>query len=369
MAAQVHSYGTTETETARGRVLVVDDERPLRGAFERILTAGGYQCRTAASVAEARVVLDEWPADLVLTDVRMPGEDGIALLRHVHQHQPATPVILLTGFAEQDAEADVVRYGASGYLSKPCPPNTVLVNVAAAIGRRDRVAQTLARADALEITVAQRERELDEALDAVTQAAGALHRSEEETVDRLAIAAEWRDGWTGAHLRTMSLRTARLAMLLGHDEEFVEAVRVASKLHDIGKVGLPDAVLLSKNVYTPEERAIMQQHSVMGARMLEESASPLIRLGAQIAVAHHEWWNGSGYPYGISGSAIPEPARIAAVADVFDALRSERPYKTAFELERSVDTMRALRAVQFDPEILDVFLADIADNGDVVLPS
>ncbi len=184
--------------------------------------------------------------------------------------------------------------------------------------------------------------------------------AQEETVIRLALAAEWRDPCTGVHLQRMSTHTARLAELAGVASDDVEHLRIASQMHDIGKISIPDAILLKPGPLTAEERAVMQGHAQAGYDMLLDSDSPLLAIGAIVALTHHEWFDGTGYPHGLVGDAIPLAGRIVAIADVYDALQSERPYKRAFSQRESVEIMTESRGTHFDPALLDLFLADLS---------
>ena len=176
---------------------------------------------------------------------------------------------------------------------------------------------------------------------------------------RVAVAAEWRDPDIDRHLQRVSTHAARLAVLAGLPPADVELLRLASQLHDIGKVDIPDAVALKPRLLTEEERLIMQGHTETGFKMLEGSDSPLLRLGSVIALSHHERYDGTGYPHGLVGGAIPLEGRIVAIADVFDALRSRRPYKQAYSKKESLEILRSRRRTQLDPELLDLFITDL----------
>jgi len=340
-------------------LLVVDDEEPIRRVLARILTRAGYGCTTAQDVGDARRKLAEQPFDLVLSDVMMPDESGFSLLAFVKEEYPDTAVIMVTAVDDPRAAEPVAKNGAYGYLIKPFEPSAILINVAAALHRRDEALSQRLRSAELESTLSSAGKELEDALDRLRVADAAWTASQEETVDRLAQAAEWRDSATGQHLQHMSVYVARLAVQVGLPADQVEQLRIASKMHDVGKIALPDDVLLKRGKFTDEERAIMQQHSEIGARMLESSDSPLLRLAAEVALTHHEHFDGSGYPRGLVGASIPLEGRIVAVADVYDALRSERPYKLAFSIEQSVEILTGERGTLLDPELVDLFIEDL----------
>lgn len=345
----------SEVETRR--ILVVDDEAPIRRALARVLDGAGYECDTASNVADARRLLDTAPFAVVLCDVMMPDESGFSLLAYAHNVYPEVAVIMVTAVDDPRAAEPVARNGAYGYIIKPFDSSAILINVAGALERRAGTILERRRRQALERTVATRTEELSEALQLLSAGDKALMASQEETVVRLALAAEWRDPSTGRHLEQMSVHTARLATLAGFDSAAGEQLRIASKMHDIGKVALPDDVLLKPGRLTDSERVVMQVHAEIGARMLDGSQSPLLQLAAIVALTHHERWDGSGYPRGLTGAEIPLPGRIVAVADVYDALRSERPYKPAFSVEESMAILRQGRGAHLDPDLVDLFVA------------
>jgi putative two-component system response regulator len=345
--------------TTPATVLVVDDEAPLRRALVRMLRGAGYECLDAPDARAARSVLERHAVDLVLSDVNMPGEDGFSLLRWVAAHRPGLGVILVTGVADVRAAIPAAEHGALGYVLKPFETSEILVNVATALTRCARE-----RASSDEVRLLRKDSEertglLEEAVAKLAVSERTVAALHEETVLRLATVAEWRDPHTGAHLQSMSRLSMQLAQALGLPGEQVDMVRVASLLHDLGKVAVPDAILLKPGPLTVEERAVMQEHSATGAAMLRGSDLEILQLGARIALTHHERWDGTGYPQGLAGTDIPLEARIVSIADVFDALSSERPYKPAWSRDRVVATLVAGRGTQFDPELLDVFLSEV----------
>jgi len=316
----------------------------------------------AANVPEARRMLSEEPFDLVLSDVMMPEESGFSLLAHVRETYPDTAVIMVTAVDDPRTAEPVAKNGAYGYLIKPFEPSAILINVAAALHRRDETLSQQLRNAELEKSVTSAGKELEDALDRLSIADAAWTASQEETVDRLAQAAEWRDPATGHHLQQMSIYVARLATTVGLPAEQVEQLRIASKMHDVGKIALPDDVLLKQGTFTPEERLIMQKHSEIGARMLEGSDSALLKLAAEVALTHHEHYDGGGYPRGLAGTALPLEGRIVAVGDVYDALRSERPYKMAYSVDRSVEILSGERGTLLDPELVDLFIEKVVEH-------
>jgi putative nucleotidyltransferase with HDIG domain len=258
-------------------------------------------------------------------------------------------VIMVTALADVRAAEPAARYGALGYVLKPFLSSEILINVATALTRRDR---EQARLD--ERTIA-----LDHAVRQLSLAEQTVQALHEETVLRLATVAEWRDPCTGEHLQSMSHLSGQLAIAAGLAAPQVDLVRVASMLHDLGKVAVPDTILLKEGPLTLAERAVMQEHSETGAAMLRGSSLEVLQTGALIALTHHERWDGGGYPRGLARTEIPLEARIVAIADVYDALSSVRPYKPAWPQDRVVATLLAGRGSQFDPDLLDLFLTQV----------
>ena len=340
-------------------ILVVDDEEALRKLLVRILTSAGHRCSTAACADEARAVLDREPVDLVLSDVNMPGENGFSLLRWISEQHPGVGVIMVTALADVRAAQPAAEHGALGYVLKPFEASEILVNVATALTRLSREREVTDHVRLLRKDAEERSGLLQDAIARLAISEQTVELLHEETVLRLATVAEWRDPCTGTHLQSMSGMSAQLARAVGLTQPQVDTIRVASLLHDMGKVAVPDAVLLKAGPLTVEERAIMQEHSTIGSQMLAGSTSEVMQLGARIALTHHERWDGTGYPAGLKGDAIPFEARIVSIADVYDALTSERPYKPAWSKDRAVATMIGARGTQFDPELLDVFVQEV----------
>jgi len=341
------------------RILVVDDEITIRQSLCRLLRGKGYRCEMAADAFEARHLLETQSFELMLCDVNMPGESGFSLLSHVSVAHPDTAVIMVTAVDSPSAAEPAAQNGAYGYIIKPFDMNSILINVVGALQRRAGTLRQLARQTELELDVGRRSEELADALAHLALEGKALTESHQETLLRLALAAEWRDPITGDHLNRMSGYSVRLARLAHMESALIDDFRLASQMHDIGKIGLPDAILLKEGLYTDEERLIMQQHPGIGFKMLSGSDSALLQLSAVVALTHHERFDGTGYPRGLKAEEIPFEGRIVAIADVYDALRSERPYKKAFSKERSLDLMREGRGSHFDPELADLFIQEM----------
>lgn len=337
-------------------ILVVDDEEAVQKLLIRVLKRGGYgSVRTASSSEEAREVLANETVDLILTDVQMPGGSGLELLTHVHQVMPHVATILVTVADDTDLADKALALGAYGYIIKPFRTNEVLIGISNALRRRKLELENQSHREHLEETVKLRTADLWQAINKLELADKDIRASRTETISRLAIAAEFRDEETGRHVARMSRYCEVLARAASADEELCYSIREAASLHDVGKIGIPDSILLKPMSLLPEERSVMQKHTEIGHRILSGSQSPLLTLAAEIALTHHERVDGMGYPNGLAGESIPLPGRIAAIADVFDALTTNRVYRRAYPLGVAVEMMKKESGRHFDGDLLSLF--------------
>jgi cyclic di-GMP phosphodiesterase len=362
--ARVKAYGCRrlagerrETRQVVAGLLIVDDEDPLRLWERRVLEAQHYSCTTAANVPEARAALASGSFELALLDVNMPGESGISLLSEIRAEHPGTAVLMVTGEDDLMLATTAIELGAYGYMVKPVRAGELVINVANALHRRRYEAGLLRQVERLESRAGHTEAELREALadrgngdNGADDIVGLL---ESETVRRLVRLAEFRDADTGQHLVRMSRYCELIGVQLGIDESWCSQFRLASELHDVGKVAIPDRILLKPGRLTTAERLVMESHAEIGHRLLSDSKSTLMRMAATTALTHHERWDGAGYPRRLAGEEIPIEGRIAAVADVLDALTSDRIYRPAFPMGMAIAMMDAERGRHFEPEILD----------------
>lgn len=342
------------------RILVVDDEDYVRRLIETVLSNGGYACESAANAAQARERLVAGTFSLVLCDVTMPGESGIEFVRSIHAERPDLAIVMVTGVDDPELARTAVELGAYGYVVKPFKSSTLLIDVMNALHRRRLELENRRHREHLEELVDERTAKLREAVERLRESEGAVARSRAEMIRRLAWAIEFRDGETGVHIERMSVICAALARQLGLPDDRCELIRIASPLHDIGKLGIPDRVLLNPDPLTDEEWVVMRKHSELGHRLLSGSGEELLDLAATIALTHHERLDGSGYPNGLKGEEIPIEGRIAAVADVFDALTSGRVYQRAYSVDEALGILRAGRGKLFDPVVVDAFLEALA---------
>jgi len=326
------------------RILVVDDQELARVALLRLLRKHGFQCLEAPNAFRTLELLDRETIDLVLCDIKMPGMDGISLVRTVAHRIPEIAFVMVSSMDDAEMAMACLREGAYGYVLKPFKNNDILIAVANALRRRmleldyqDREA-TLAR------------RVLSQTLE--------IRASREEIALRLISASEHRDNETGAHVRRIGLYAAAMGQMLGWDEARVDCIRSAAPMHDIGKVGVPDRVLQKGGPLTEEEWIIMKTHTTMGANILRDSNVPFIQMGARIAASHHEKWDGTGYPMGLAGEAIPVEARITCLVDVYDALINRRIYKRPWGEPEATAYLKEHSGRLFDPELVAVFFAN-----------
>ncbi len=357
---------STATEVAgsngtRPRILATDDRPEVLRLVERSL-GDRYRCEPATSVAEAREKLAGEPFDLALCDIQMPGESGLVLVEEIARKHPRTAIVMVTGVDDPEIAEQAFRLGAHGYLVKPFWPGQLQITVAKSLRQHRLELDEKARHSALLGSAEEKTEALrHELIDAQRKAIADLRRSRQETVERLARAIEMHDPETGRHIDRMASISALLGQRLGLDPERVLLLRAAAPMHDVGKIATPDSVLHKRGPLTASERKRMQVHTVVGHEILDDSESELLRMAATIALAHHEWFDGSGYPQGLEGAEIPIEGRIAAVADVFDALLSDRPYRPAFTVEETKETIASERGTHFDPEIVDALLENLDD--------
>jgi putative two-component system response regulator len=263
--------------------------------------------------------------------------------------------------AEDDKELveRVLASGSYGFIVKPFKGTELLIAASNALRRRTLEMENREHRERLEEKVKARTSELWTALQAVEQSAEDLRVSREDTIERLSIAAEFRDNETATHIKRMSRYCELLSVWAGLDPQRTQMIRTASIMHDVGKIGIPDSILLKPGKLTADEYSVMQQHAGFGYRILLGPESQLLDLAATIALTHHEKWDGSGYPKGLKGEAIPFEGRIAAVADVFDAITSNRVYRKAFSLTDAIKVMKEGRGTHFDSELLDLFMGHL----------
>lgn len=355
-----------EPGPAQAEILVVDDDEQGRNVLCRILKGYGYFCQLASDVREARHVLELMRPDLVLSDVRMPGDSGITLLEYIRAEFPFLPVVLVSGIEGIDVAMGALELGAYGWVSKPFDANQVLIAVANALIRARLERQSRDQEERLEQAVRDRTAELGDTVVKLERSETELRRVTQDTILALTRAIERRDIETAHHIERVSLYATVLARHLGLAHDECELIREASPMHDVGKVGIPDGILLKPGPVTAAEFSVIKQHVALGHSILSRSEQPLLRIAADVAETHHERWDGRGYLHGLRGEEIPLAGRITAIADTFDALVSRRVYKDSVPIERALEVIGEGRGTQFDPELVDVFLDCRADVAAIV---
>jgi putative two-component system response regulator len=338
-------------------ILVVDDDEQSRSLLKRILEAQGHSCRLAGGADEARDELNEHGFDLVLSDVRMPGGSGIDLLAYVRAQYPFLPVVMISGIGEIDVATAALELGAYGWVSKPFDTTQIVIAVANALIRASLEEESLAYAERLEQAVVTRTMELERTVVKLEASEIELRRVTKDTIAALTRAIERRDIETAHHIERVSRYATMLAGLLGLPEERCELIRAAAPMHDVGKIGIPDGILLKPGRVTSAEFSVIKQHVRLGHSILSLSEQPLLQLAAEIAQTHHERWDGNGYLIGLGGEQIPLEGRITSIADTFDALVSRRVYKAPVPLEEAFAVIDAAAGTQFDPELADLFVS------------
>jgi putative two-component system response regulator len=331
---------------ADSRILIVDDEPGNVQLLQRILVREGYRRVTGLSnPREAMAVIDEDRLDVVLLDLHMPVVDGYQILESImtslDPERRTLPVIVLTADATPEARRRALTSGAADFITKPFDVVEVALRIRNTLERHQLHSEVRRQNELLEDRVRARTIELE--------------RAQLETFERLALAAEYRDDDTGKHTRRVGGVARAIAEQLGMAATDLDLLERAAGLHDVGKIGVPDGILLKPDRLTPEEFEVVKTHTVIGARILSGSHSPLLQLGEIIAGSHHERWDGRGY-HGLAGEDIPLHARITTLADAFDAMTTDRPYRAARSREEATEEVRRERGGQFDPNVVDVFL-------------
>jgi len=335
-----------------GTILAVDDQSFNLRLLEALLTPLGHSVRFATDGMDCLEKVQEEKPDLILLDIMMPRMDGFETVAHLKGNPDtrAIPVVMVTSLTEVDERVKALECGADDFLSKP-------VNELELRARVNSLLSVKAYYDHMKDYQKKLESEVEHRTEELRQAFATIQRASLETIYRLARAAEFRDDDTGEHIVRIGHFSAAIAKQMGLTEHEAETIFYAAPMHDIGKIATPDAILQKPGKLDAEEWAIMKQHALQGAQILEGSESELLRMAEIIALTHHEKWDGSGYPQGLKGEAIPISGRITAIADVFDALTSKRPYKDPFPLEKAFTIIRESRGSHFDPAVVDAFFA------------
>lgn len=363
---------TAEAGNSNARIMIIDDEQLVVRVVKRFLSNEGYEdFLTITDPREAFEALRTERPDVVLMDIMMPHITGLDMLRHRQKTNEFQhiPFIILSANSENQIKRDALRLGATDFLSKPVDPSDLTVRVKNALVVKRHHDHLTNYAEELERQVSVRTKQIE--------------RSREQIIHCLARAAEYRDNETGAHVIRVGKICRVVAEELGFSRDYGHQIEMAAQLHDVGKIGIPDSVLLNPGRLDNEEFEVMKTHCSLGCEIMEPLSensgevvrkhaevggfimdgvdSPMLELAAIIARTHHEKWDGTGYPLGLKGDQIPIEGRICCVADVYDALCSERPYKKAFPIEKCLEIMLSERNTRFDPIVLDAFFRRLGD--------
>ena len=347
----------TEPAHADASILIVDDEESIVRMLGRALQTAGYvSVRGFTDSIQALAHLNTGTSDLIVLDISMPGMTGYDFLNDLSQRlTPDTflPVLMVSGLSESETRLQALQAGASNFLTKPIDIKVFLAHVRSLLETRFMSLRLNEARGVLEELVRRRTAQLQQA--------------HHEILDRLGRVAEYRDDATGQHTERVGQLCGLLAQELGLPQERVTLVMRTAPLHDLGKVAISDAVLLKRGPFDDAERETMRKHSALGAKLLSGGTSELVQMAEEIALFHHERWDGLGYPCGLESDEIPLTARIVSVADAFDALIHVRPYKAAWTVPDALAEIERERGGQFDPEVVDALLT-LSREGRLILP-
>lgn len=330
-----------EEKCYHAHIMVVDDDQEIREILKTIIEAEGYLCTTASNGQMAESLIQNFETDVIITDVDMPKMNGIELVQRIKKKGFSADCIVMTGNSQDMSYTEFIEIGASDFVQKPVMPSEMITRVKRVL--RERCYKT----------------ENQRAHQDLMAAHEALKTSYLDTIHRLVLAAEYKDEDTGDHIVRIGRFSTLLAEKVGLSAMDIKNIGYAAPMHDIGKIGIPDQILLKPGKLSAEEFETIKTHTVIGAKILAKSKSPILRYAQQIAISHHERWDGTGYPQGLVGKHIPISGRIVALADTFDALTSQRPYKPPYPLELSIDIMQKGKGTHFDPDLLALFIENI----------
>jgi cyclic di-GMP phosphodiesterase len=330
------------------RLLVVDDERAVCALLAGVLTQAGFECRSCSSGEEALAYLSREPFEAVISDLSMPGMSGLDLLKEVRTKHPRVTFLIATGQNDVRVGVEAMKEGASDYLVKPFALNEVAASVARALDKKRLELEIENYRQHLEQMVEQRTKQLQAAM-------RRIEMTYDETLEALGAALDLRDNETAGHSRRVTRYSVEIAKAIGCSAEQLKQITRGAYLHDMGKIGIPDSILLKPSKLMPEEREIMEKHARIGYELVSRIA--FLAPAAEIVLTHQERYDGTGYPQGLSGEEIPLGSRIFAVADTLDAMTSDRPYRQALSFAAAREEIERGAGKQFDPQVVQSFLS------------
>jgi putative two-component system response regulator len=355
-----------EMTDTKFRILVADDDEMIRELHAEFVRGFGYDVELAADGIEA-IAKVGLGVDLVLTDGHMPNMDGFDVARRIRQSKRSDelPIVMVTSLEARQDRLRAYEAGINDFINKPVDHTELRLRLKWLLELKSAQDQLRNHRRNLEDTVERRTTDLRHALEEVTRAQRMVQEGHLDTIRRLTVAAEYKDHDTAGHIERIGRYSQVVGQAMHLSPGLVDLMLHAAPMHDVGKLGIPDNILLKAGPLDVEERRIMNTHTTIGAQILAGSTSPVIQMGERVALAHHEKWNGQGYPNGLAGEEIPIEARICAVVDFFDALAMDRPYRKAVPKDEVVRMILASAGTHFDPSVVEIFVDVRADIEEI----